>query len=90
MSSDNETDQMQAHLMGLSVAVLCLYLNQANLTTSGSKKALVDRMLENGIIPSDMALDARSGDKKGGTENEALPDEEALSSGDPHSSGEVS
>ena len=57
----------------------------------GSKKALVDRMLENGIIPSDMASDARSSDEQGGTENEALPDnEEESSSGDLHSSGEES
>ena len=77
--------------MGLSVEVLRLYLNQANLTTSGSKKALVDRMLENGIFPSDMATDSGSGDEQGGIENEALPDnEEASSSGDPHSSGEES
>lgn len=82
--NDNETDQTRAHLMGLSVEVLRLYLNQANLTTSGSKKALVDRMLENGIFPSDMTADAGSGDEQGGTENEALPDnEEASSSGDP-------
>ena len=85
--NDNETNQTRAHLMGLSVEVLRLYLNQANLTTSGSKKALVDRMLENGIFPSDMTTDAGSGDEQGGTENEALPDnEEASSSGDPHSS----
>ena len=91
MSSDNETDQTHAHLMGLSVEVLCLYLNQANLTTSGSKKTLVDRMLENVIIPSDMASDVRSSDEQSGTENEALPDnEEASSSGDPHSSSEES
>ena len=77
--------------MGLSVEVLRLYLSQANLTTSGSKKALVDRMLENGIFPSDMATDSGSGDEQGGIENEALPDnEEASSSGDPHSSGEES
>ena len=91
MSSVNETDQTRAHLMGLSVEVLRLYLNQANLTASGSKKALVDRMLENGIFPSDMATDSGSGDEQGGIENEALPDnEEASSSGDPHSSGEES
>ena len=77
--------------MGLSVEVLRLYLSQANLTTSGSKKALVNRMLENGIFPSDMATDSGSGDEQGGIENEALPDnEEASSSGDPHSSGEES
>ena len=42
-----ETDKTYAHVMGLSAEVLHLYLNQANLTTSGTKKALVERMLDN-------------------------------------------
>ena len=47
-----ETDKTYAHVMGLSAEVLHLYLNQANLTTSGNKKALVERMLDNAIIHS--------------------------------------
>ncbi|KAL5517315.1 hypothetical protein EMCRGX_G002846 [Ephydatia muelleri] len=47
-----ETDKIYAHVMGLSAKVLHLYLNQANLTTSGNKKALVERMLDNAIICS--------------------------------------
>ena len=47
-----ETDKTYVHVMGLSAEVLHLYLNQANLTTSGNKKALVERMLDNAIIRS--------------------------------------
>ena len=50
---DTERERDRAYLMGLSAEVLRLHLNRANLTMSGTKKALVDRMLENGIIPSD-------------------------------------
>ena len=50
---DSERERDRAYLTGLSAEVLRLHLNRANLTMSGTKKALVDRMLENGIIPSD-------------------------------------
>ena len=45
-----ETDKTYAHVMELSAEVLHLYLKQANLTTSGNKRALVERMLDNTII----------------------------------------
>ena len=57
---------------GLSTEVLHLYLNQANLTTSGNKRALVERMLYNAIIP----IQGESGEKlagQDGTQNEDEP-----------------
>ncbi|KAL5517244.1 hypothetical protein EMCRGX_G002748 [Ephydatia muelleri] len=61
-----ETDKTYAHVMGLSAEVLRLYLNQANLTTSGNKKALVERMLDNAIIRSNAPSKGESGKNPAG------------------------
>eukprot|EP00731_Ephydatia_muelleri_P002567 Em0001g2567a len=61
-----ETDKTCAHVMGLSAEVLHLYLHQANLTTSGNKKALVERMLDNAIIRSNAPSKGESGKNPAG------------------------
>ncbi|KAL5517257.1 hypothetical protein EMCRGX_G002763 [Ephydatia muelleri] len=78
-----ETDKTYAHVMGLSAEVLHLYLNQANLTTSGNKKALVERMLDNAIIRSNAPSKGESGKNpagQDGTQNEDEPAGQALQS----------
>ena len=78
-----ETDKIYAHVMGLSAEVLHLYLNQANLTTSGNKKALVERMLDNAIIRSNAPSKGESGKNpagQDGTQNEDEPAGQALQS----------
>ena len=78
-----ETDKTYAHVMELSAEVLHLYLNQANLTTSGNKKALVERMLDNAIIRSNAPSKGESGKNpagQDGTQNEDEPAGQALQS----------
>ena len=78
-----ETDKTYAHVMGLSAEVLRLYLNQANLTTSGNKKALVERILDNAIIRSNALSKGESGKNpagQDGTQNEDEPAGQALQS----------
>ena len=78
-----ETDKTYAHVMGLSAEVLHLYLNQANLTTSGNKRALVERMLDNAIIHSNAPFKGESGKNpagQNGTQNEDEPAGQALQS----------
>ena len=72
-----ETDKTYAHVMGLSAEVLHLYLNQANLMTSGNKKALVERMLDNAIIRSNAPSKGESGKNPAGQDGTQNEDESA-------------
>ena len=79
---DRETDSMCTYLTSLFISVLCLHLNQVNLTMSSSK-ALVDSIVVNGIIPSDAppegegsGYDDKSGQEVVDGELDDLPSEE--------------
>ena len=79
MDLELETNQTCAHVMGLSTEVAHLYLNQANLMTSDNKRALVERMLDNGIIPSNAPSKGESSNNpaaQDGTQNEDEPAEQ--------------
>ena len=83
MDLEQETNQTCVHVMGLSAEVLHLYLNQANLTMSGNKRALVERMLDNAIIRSNAPSKGESGDNpagQDGTQNDDEPVGQALQS----------
>ena len=79
--------------MGLSAEVLHLYLNQANLTTSDNRRALVERMLDNAIIRSNTPSKGESGDKLAGQDGTQNEDEPAVQDGkqnpSPPKDGEV-
>ena len=72
-----EIDKTYAHVMGMSAEVLRLYLNQANLTTSGNKRALVERMLDNAIIHSNAPSKGESGKNPAGQDGTQNEDEQA-------------